>query len=192
MRYRSFLAAAILVASSLVSPAAPAPVVKGTAGPPVVFQLATGEKLLDDVKKIVRTVAGDDLANTLDDQIKGKLGEKGFAGLDMKKPVAGYVYLPNKALKGPEDYKEIYGVLAIPVSGEEEFKDFVARLSPPNDPLAFKPVEGNKGLYSIESKDGEQEGVPSAPGSTTATSTSASTRRTSCSMRSRCCRPRRS
>lgn len=160
MRYRSYLAAAMFVAASLAASAAPAPVVKSTAGPPVVFQFAPGEKLLDDVKKIVRIVAGDDLAKMVDDQIKNKLGEKGFAGLDMKKPIAGYVYLPNKALKGPEDFKEVYGILAIPVTGEEEFKDFVSRMSPSNDPLVFKPVESNKGLYSIETRNGDHDEFP--------------------------------
>lgn len=160
MRSRFSLAVATLFAATLGAAAAPAPVVKSSGGPPVVFQLATGQKLLDGVKKIVGIVAGDGFAGLIDGQIKGKLGEKGFAGLDMSKPICGYLYLPNKALKGPDDFREIYGFVAIPVTGEDEFKDFIARLSPPNDPLQFKPVEGNKGLYSLETNHRDDDQIP--------------------------------
>ncbi|MBX3398491.1 MAG: hypothetical protein KF873_07125 [Gemmataceae bacterium] len=78
----------------------------------------------------------------------------------MTKPIVGYLYLPNKALKGPDDFKEIYGFVAIPVTGENEFKDFVSRLGPPDDPLNFKPIEGNKGLYALETNGGDHDAIP--------------------------------
>jgi hypothetical protein len=160
MRMRILLSAALLAGLALGASAAPAPVIKSTGGPPVIFQLAPGKKLLDDVKKIVGIVAGEGFAGLIDGQIQGKLGEKGFAGLDMTKPIVGYLYLPNKALQGPDDFREIYGFVAIPVSGENEFKDFIARLSPPNDPLQFKPVDGNKGLYSLETNNRDEDEIP--------------------------------
>jgi hypothetical protein len=160
MRTRILLSAALLLGLSLGASAAPAPVIKTAGGPPVIVQFAPGQKLLENVKKIVGIVAGEGFGGLIDGQIQGKLGEKGFAGLDMTKPIVGYLYLPNKALKGPEDFREIYGFIAIPVSGENEFKDFLARLSPPNDPLQFKPIEGNKGLYSMERNNHDEEDFP--------------------------------
>jgi hypothetical protein len=160
MRTRILFSAALLLGLALGASAAPAPVIKSTGGPPVIFQLAPGQQLLDAVKKIVGIVAGDGFAGIIDGQIQGKLGEKGFAGLDMTKPIVGYLYLPDKALKGPDEFKEIYGFVAIPVSGENEFKDFVARLGPANDPLNFKPIEGNKGLYALEANGGDHDEIP--------------------------------
>ncbi len=160
MRTRILLSAALLVGLALGASAAPAPVIKSTGGPPVILQIAPGQKLLENVKKIVGIVAGEGFSGLIDGQIQGKLGEKGFAGLDMTKPIVGYLYLPNKALKGPEDFKEIYGFVAIPVTGENEFKDFVSRLGPPDDPLNFKPIEGNKGLYALEANGGDHDAIP--------------------------------
>lgn len=160
MRTRILLSAALLVGLALGASAAPAPVIKSTGGPPVILQIAPGQKLLENVKKIVGIVAGEGFSGLIDGQIQGKLGEKGFAGLDMTKPIVGYLYLPNKALKGPDDFKEIYGFVAIPVTGENEFKDFVSRLGPPDDPLNFKPIEGNKGLYALETNGGDHDEIP--------------------------------
>jgi hypothetical protein len=158
MRSRLLSAAVVLLSIPLVGFAAPAPAGGKAGGPPVVFQLAPVEKLLADVKTIVKAVAGDGLAGLVDGQIKAKLGEKGWAGLDTKKPIFGYVYLPNKALKGPDDFKEIYGFLAIPSTGVEDLKEFVNRLAAPaDDPLVVKPVEGNKGLYVVTTqKQGDE------------------------------------
>lgn len=136
--------------------AAPAPIAKGTAGPPIVFQLAPTKKLLETVKTIVGIAAGDAFAGIIDAQIQGKLGEKGFAGLDQTKPIAGWVYLPDKLLDDPNDFKDVYGFVAIPVTGENEFKDFVLRLAPDN-PLKFNPVEGKPGLYALEVEAAEPE-----------------------------------
>ncbi len=160
MRTRMILSAALLVGLALGASAAPAPVIKSAGGPPVILQIAPGQKLLENVKKIVGIVAGEGFGGLIDGQIQGKLGEKGFAGLDMTKPIVGYLYLPNKALKGPDDFKEIYGFIAIPVTGENEFKDFVSRLGPPDDPLNFKPIEGNKGLYALETNGGDHDAIP--------------------------------
>lgn len=156
MRTRILASTSLMLCLVLRVSAAPAPVIKNTAGPPVVFQLAPGQKLLESVKKIVGLVAGEGFGGLIDGQIQAKLGEKGFSGLDMKRPIGGYLFLPNKQLKGPEEIKEIYGFLAIPVTGENEFKDFILRIEP-NNPLNFKAVEGNKGLYALETNDGESE-----------------------------------
>lgn len=134
---------------------APVPTDRGASGPPVTFQLAPGKKLISDVTKIVNFVAGEGFGGLIDGQIKGKLGEKGFTGLDMTKPVVGWLNLPNKAIKDLEDAKDFNGVVAIPVTGEQDFKDFLVRLSPENDPLTLEPVAGNTGLYVVKTNDGE-------------------------------------
>ncbi|QEL14199.1 hypothetical protein [Limnoglobus roseus] len=152
MRPRLLLAALLVFALPVFGRAAPAPAGGKSNGPPIVFQVAPVDKFLADVRGIVRTVGGDGIVQMMDGAITNKFGEKGWAGIDTKKPVTGYIFLPNKALKGVEDFKEIYGVVAIPVTSEDEFKGFFRRLSPPDDPVTFKPVEGKKGLYALENK----------------------------------------
>lgn len=154
MRSRLPLAALLLLAAPLLGRAAPAPAAGKSSGPPVVLQVAPIDKVLADVRGMVRTVAGDGFVGMVDNAVNGKLGDKGWAGLDTKKPAAGYVYLPNKALKGPEDFKEITGFLALPITTEDEFKALPERLFP-DDPLTFKPVDGKKGLYAVETRNGE-------------------------------------
>ncbi|MBX3398492.1 MAG: hypothetical protein KF873_07130 [Gemmataceae bacterium] len=51
MRTRILLSAALLVGLALGASAAPAPVIKSTGGPPVILQIAPGQKLLENVKR---------------------------------------------------------------------------------------------------------------------------------------------
>ncbi len=155
MNYRSMLLLLVSLMMANFAVAAPVPTDRSNNGPPVTIQLAPGKKLLSDITKIVNFVAGDGFGGLIDGQIKGKLGEKGFAGLDMTKPIVGWLNLPNKAIKDLEDTKDLNGVVAIPVTGEQEFKDFLARLSPENDPLVLEPIAGKAGLYAVKTNDGE-------------------------------------
>lgn len=159
MRSRFLLATALVLGLSLVGGAAPAPAGGKNNGPPIVFQLAPAEKLLADVRSMVKIVGGDAVVGMMDDAIKNKLGEKGWAGLDTKKPIAGYVILPNKALKGPEDYKDLSGVVAVPVTTENDFKEFFNRSEFAN-PVKFHPVKGNDGLFAVYPGDEEQADHP--------------------------------
>lgn len=154
MRSRFLLATALVLGLAVAGRAAPVPAGGKAHGPPIVFQLAPVDTLLASARGIATAVAGPGVVGLMDGAIKAKLGDKGWAGLDPKKPIVGYVNLPNKAISGPEDFKDLSGVLAIPVTTEDEFKALPERLFP-EDPLVFKPVDGNKGLYAVETRRGE-------------------------------------
>jgi hypothetical protein len=154
-----------LTGAARLGAAAPVPAGKTADGPPVVVQLAPLGQLIDDAKAIAKAVAGDQAADQITQAITGKLGEKGFAGIDTKKPMAAYVNLPERlgiAGKQPNEInpkemlKGYKGVLVIPATTPDEFKEFFARAFP-NDPAKFIPVPGKDGLYAVESKDGAAE-----------------------------------
>jgi hypothetical protein len=156
MRFRWLHALALIALMPLVGFAAPAAPAGKSGGPPVTFQFAPGDTVMANVDSILKTVVGENLATMMKDQIKNHLGEKGFSGLDMKKPIAGCAFLPNQVIEGEEDFKKVYGYLAIPTSGADDLQEFFNRLFA-QDPLTFKPIEGKKGLYAIETRDGEAE-----------------------------------
>lgn len=138
-----FLAAALALA--LTPPAALAQADKA-AGPAVTAQLAPLGKALADVKAIVRTVAGDAPVKQMEEAIKEGLGEKGFDGVDLLRPPAGYVNLDK--VESFEDPKDLSGVLLVPVTGEKEFVAFLKRIK-----LDVEQVPDKDGLYRIDPRD---------------------------------------
>lgn len=136
--------------------AAPAPSATKPGGPPIVFQVQSVDQLLKTARAVTKTVAGDQIAGMMDEQIKQKLGEKGLSGLDTTKPIGGYVFLPDKVPTEPEDFKGFGGVAAIPITGEAEFKELLGRIAP-DDPLKLIPLKDSPGLYAVESPAGEGE-----------------------------------
>jgi hypothetical protein len=122
------LAAALAV---LLAPAA-AP----AADPPVVYQTQPIGRLLDDARAAVQIIAGEQAVKSFNDSIKSTLGEKGFDGLDITRPVVGYVDVPA-------DPKDTVAVLALPVTGEKEFLDFCERWN------KSKPKALKDGLYEV-------------------------------------------
>jgi hypothetical protein len=142
MRLR-FLPAAAAVLALAIPAAAQAPKADG---PAVTVQTAPLGKLLEDVKSIVRTVAGDGPVKQMEESIKEGLGEKGFTGLDLLRPPAGYVDLEK--VKDLEDPKDLSGFLLVPVTDEKEFVEFLKRIN-----LEVEPVAGKDGLYRLDPKD---------------------------------------
>ncbi|HVK17241.1 MAG TPA: hypothetical protein VM533_09855 [Fimbriiglobus sp.] len=124
-----------------------------TSGPAVTAQLAPLGKALTDVKAIVRTVAGDGAVKQMEEAIKEGLGEKGFDGVDLLRPAAGYVNLDK--VETFEDPKNITGVLLVPITDEKAFVEFLKRVK-----LDVEPVEGKAGLYRIDPRDGESAPFP--------------------------------
>lgn len=161
MRARTLAATAALLLAAPLALAAPAPAGKaGEGGPPVVLQVAPLGKVIDDLKAAARAVAGDAAADHITQAIAGKLGEKGFAGIDTKKPIAAYLYIPDKldiAGKKPADIdpgevaRKFKGAVVVPVTTEGEFKDFFGRLT--DNKAKFEPVDGKDGLYKVENPD---------------------------------------
>lgn len=124
MRIR-FLAA--VLAAALAAPAGRA------ADPPVVFQTQPVGRLLEEARGVAKLIGGDKAAEEFDGGLKGALGEKGFDGLDLARPVAGYVAVPA-------DPARTVAVVALPVTGEEAFVAFVGRVSKEKVPAAVGGV----------------------------------------------------
>src|SRR5947208_1588180 len=104
MRYALVLTAAALLAPQTLRAAEPL----------ITFQTPPVDRVLADVRAAAEFVGGDKAIKSFDASIKDKFGEKGFDGIDLSKPVVGYVVLDTK----PEN---IALVLALPVTGEKEF-----------------------------------------------------------------------
>ena len=83
MRYALVLTAAALFAPSDVR----------AADPPITFQTQPLDRLLGDLRIAADLVGGEKVVKAFNDGIKAQLGEKGFEGLDLNKPIVGYVIL---------------------------------------------------------------------------------------------------
>ena len=109
----------------LTSPVTAAPVPLPNAKyeqPTIVFQTQHGQKLLDSAKKYVKLNGGTpEMVTRIDDLLKGLLGEKGFAGLDLTRPFGGYVYLRAKV-------ETSYMVLVLPITNEKDALELVERI----------------------------------------------------------------
>lgn len=141
-----FLSATLWVALMIAPAAAQAPAAK----PLVTAQSQPLGQILDSVKTAARAVGGNKAVEQIEEAIKDKLGEKGFTGLDLTRRIVGYGDLAGEVEKSS-------GFVVIPITGEEEFKDFLARLGPDDDKLKLTPVDGNPGLYIVETPDGDAE-----------------------------------
>jgi len=133
MRMKFLVAAATLLA----------PMTAFAADPPVTFQTQPAGRILDDARAIAKMVGGDKAATEFNDGLKEKLGEKGFSGLDLDRPILGYLLLSDKI-------EDTIGVLVVPVTGEKEFLTLLERLDMP------KPKAGEKGLYEFPGKDDDK------------------------------------
>jgi len=122
-----------------------APMTGIAADPPIVFQVQPAGRLLSDVRSVAKMVGGENAVNEFNDKLKEHLGEKGFEGLDLGRPILGYVVLDGKL-------EDVVAVLVVPVTGEKEFLGLMERFN------IGKPKSEEKGLYEIPIGDGEGEG----------------------------------
>lgn len=140
---------------------------KGAAGPPLILQTASVDTLLRTAKSIAKTVggptAGDMLVQQIDAAIQETLGEKGFAGIDTKKPILAYMYIPDNANLfamepggeiSDENLKLLKAAILIPAASEDAFRDFVDRLFKEyrvdGSSVALTKIEGEDGLWKID------------------------------------------
>lgn len=110
--------------------------------PALVVQAKPVSRLLAEYKEMVRQAGGpaegDRLVKAFEQELKDALGEEGFEGLDINRPLAAYSVLKEK--------EEDCGlVLVAPVTGEKEFLAFLKRLD-----IGAEAVEGKKGVYLLE------------------------------------------
>ena len=114
--------------------------------PAIVIQIKPVSRVLVEFKEIVRQVGGpaqgDRLVKEFEQALKDVLGEKGFEGLDINRPIAAYSILHEK----PEDTGF---VLVLPVINEKDFIGFLERLN-----MKAEPVKDKKGLYTLEAANG--------------------------------------
>ncbi|OWK45043.1 hypothetical protein [Fimbriiglobus ruber] len=116
--------------------------------PPVVVQVKPVGPLLDNLRAIDKAFASlpDDVS--FDGAIKRWLGEKGFEGLDLKRPITGYLILPKDIqdldLFGDKGESNLPLVIVVPVTGESKFLGFLERIE-----RTAVPVPGRKGLYKL-------------------------------------------
>jgi hypothetical protein len=128
MRYALVLTAAALFApSAFAAPPDPA----------ITFQTHPLDRVLDDLRAAADLVGGEKAVKAVNKAIKDKLGDKGFDGLDISRPVVGYVLLDPK----PEN---VVSVVAFPITGEKEFIAFCDRWNG-----GEKAKDLGKGLYEV-------------------------------------------
>lgn len=116
--------------------------------PPIAFQTQSVSRLLADAKELIRQAGGPEYGEkavrVLEEQLKNQLGERGLEGLDINRPLAGYLLFRDA-------FEDTRLVLAAPVTGEKEFVTLLGRLTdaPP------RPVAGQRGLYRLEGPGNE-------------------------------------
>ena len=104
MRYALVLAAAALFA----------PPTLRAADPPITFQSHSLDRVLDELRAAADLVGGEKAVKAVNKGIKESFGAKGLDGLDISRPVVGYVLLDPKPAN-------ITAVVALPITGEKEF-----------------------------------------------------------------------
>jgi len=116
--------------------AAPIPANAPTATPTVVLQAKSAGYFLEWGKTYARS-GGEEATKELQKLLEERLGEKGFTGLDMLRPMAGYGVIKPKL-------EQSYGVLVLPVSTDKEFLDLLDRLK-----FEYAESKETPGLYDI-------------------------------------------
>lgn len=141
MRYAVALTIAALVTSptlraeTTVAPVPHAP--RARPEPAITFQTHSVARVLAESRTAAQLVGGERMLKAFDKAIKAKLGEKGFDGLDLSKPIVGYVNLTPKL-------EDITVVVAFPVADEEAFIDLCERW---ND--GERPMDICEGMWEL-------------------------------------------
>jgi hypothetical protein len=131
MRYALALALAALLAPFTFAADPPK-----TPEPPITFQTHSIDRALSDLRAAADLVGGEKAVKAVNKSIKESFGEKGFEGLDINRPLVGYVVLAPK----PQD---ITAVIAFPITGEKEFLALCDRAN------SVKHKVLGKGLYEL-------------------------------------------
>ena len=141
MRTHKFWAGAVLAGLLIGASTSAAPVPAPNAKyeqPTIVMQAQNGQKLLDGAKAFLKLNGGTPEAlMKIDAMLQEVLGEKGFAGLDMTRPIGGYAYLRAKA-------ETSHMVLVLPFTNEKDALGLVERLK-----IQAKEESKPKGVYEL-------------------------------------------
>ncbi len=135
MRSRFVCSLALLFALAGVASAEPPK-------PAIVIQTQPVSRLLTEFKEIMRqvggTAQGEAMVKEFEKSLKDGLGEKGFEGLDINRPIAAYVVLKDTP-------KDCGLVLVIPVTTEKDFLGFLERIK-----IKTEAVKDKKGVYELD------------------------------------------
>jgi hypothetical protein len=104
--------------------------------PTLVLRVRSLETLLGSGQLLLEAVGKGDVLKQIDDLIKSKVGPKGLAGVDAKRPLGAYASIGK-------DITDLKAVLVVPISNE---KDFLQLL----DGLNFKAEKDKDGLYTVK------------------------------------------
>jgi hypothetical protein len=138
------------VAVATVAPvvAAPVPIPGAKYEPPTAIgQLVSGQRLLDEIKGFAKVISPE-LADGFDKEMAKLLGEKGLAGIDLKKPAGMFAYIKPKL-------EHSYIVFVIPTTGEKEAIDLIDRFQ-----FGVEEEKAQKGLYRLRKRSVIAEEVP--------------------------------
>ena len=120
-RFGVALAALALLALPALAAPVPLPNAKYEQ-PTIVLQVQNGQRLLDSFRTYLKlNGATKEMLDKVEASIKEVLGEKGFAGIDLAKPIGGYAYLRAKA-------ETSSFVVAVPITTEKDALAFLGKL----------------------------------------------------------------
>ena len=132
---------ALAAVALLTLPVAAAPVPMPNAKyeqPTIVMQAQNGPRLLDGIRGFLKlNGATKEVMEKFEAQIVQVLGEKGFAGIDLAKPIGGYAYVRTKLETSSL-------VLVVPVTTEKDALEFLGRLR-----IDAKAESKPKGVYEL-------------------------------------------
>ena len=116
------------------------------ADPAIVYQAQPIARILEDARATAKLIAGDKADKAFNFGIKLKLGDKGFLGLDLNRPVLGYIDVTP-------DLTDTVLVLALPVTNEKDFLEFCERWN------KSKPKSLRDGLYEVPALNAQLKAV---------------------------------
>jgi hypothetical protein len=127
--------AALLLVLPSFARAADKPAAK-SAKPGVILRFASLDHLRGDFRYLADVVGQAEKAKQLDALIKSKLGEKGFEGIDGKKPLGAYGWVGNFGI----DSRIVF---LVPITNEKGFLELIG------DQFDVKPDKGDDGVYTL-------------------------------------------
>jgi hypothetical protein len=123
---------------ALLAVPAPAPAQEKPEPPAVVVRVRSLENLFDTGKLLFEAAGKGEVFKQIEGLVKSKVGPKGLAGLDARRPLGLYARVGK-------DLSDLHAVVLIPVADEKGFLDLL-------DGIHFKAEKGKGGVYRIRQK----------------------------------------
>lgn len=98
-------------------------------------------KTLGDIRAIAEKFGGKAALAKFNEKIEDSLGAKGLSGLDLDRPIVGY-------LNATAEVEDLGGVLVLPITDAKAFLDLLKRAG-----IDAEEIKDSKGLYALEMPD---------------------------------------